>query len=278
VWPAGLPPGTEPPKIGADKIARMTANDVPAFVTEDFMPPPNELKFRVVFIYSEETFENDPVKYWRKFGKKEYDRMEGFINKRKELEAELAQIVSPNDTPEMKLQKIYARVDQLRNLSFETRKSEEEEKRDKLKIPENAADVMKLGYGTGYGITWTFLGLARAAGLDAHGLMISRRSEYFFDEKRMDSKELDSNAVLVKLNGKDLYFDPGAKFVPYALLPWQESGVGGMSEVHIARTVRSDLFLIPQPNYAALRSFFQAVRSGDEQQIVLQPSAVAASH
>jgi hypothetical protein len=26
----------------------------------------------------------------------------------------------------------------------------------------------------------------------------------------MDSNKLDANVVLVKLNGKDLYFDPGA--------------------------------------------------------------------
>jgi hypothetical protein len=37
------------------------------------MPPENELKFRVVFIYSDEDFEMDEAKYWRKFGKKEPD-------------------------------------------------------------------------------------------------------------------------------------------------------------------------------------------------------------
>jgi hypothetical protein len=464
VWPAGLPPGADPPKIGPDKIIRMTATDIPAFVTEDYMPPANELKFSVLFLYSQEDFENDPVKFWRKFGKKEYDHMEGFISKKKELEGDVAQIVSPTDPPEAKLQKIYARVEQIRNLSFETPKTEEEEKRDKLKFPDNAAELLKLGYGTGYQITWTFLGLARAAGLEAYGLVISRRNEYFFDEKRMNKQELDSNAVLVKVNGKDLYLDPGAKFVPYGLLPWEEAGVRGMkldrdggswmqtglpessasqiqrianlkldddgtlegtvkltftglegwsrrlrlrnednearkksleeelksyvavgmdvdltnqpdwnatepplvaefhvkipgwisgagrralfpvgifaapekgmftradrffavcfdypyqknddvtitlptgwtvssvpqpqdrdlkaaeyvlkvedkkTELHIAREVRSDIFLIPQPKYPALRAFFQAVRSGDEQQIVLQPFAVAAAH
>ncbi len=70
-WPAGLPKGTEPPKEGPDKIVRMTATDVPAFHSEDFMPPESELKFRVVFIYSEDGFEEDQARFWRKFGKKE---------------------------------------------------------------------------------------------------------------------------------------------------------------------------------------------------------------
>jgi hypothetical protein len=46
-WPAGLPAGSEQPKIGPDKIVRMTATDVPAFQEEDFMPPENELRYRV---------------------------------------------------------------------------------------------------------------------------------------------------------------------------------------------------------------------------------------
>jgi hypothetical protein len=46
-WPAGLPAGSEQPKIGLDKIVRMTATDVPAFQEEDFMPPENELRYRV---------------------------------------------------------------------------------------------------------------------------------------------------------------------------------------------------------------------------------------
>jgi Domain of Unknown Function with PDB structure (DUF3857) len=227
-WPAGLPPGTEQPKEGPDKIIRMTATDVPAFQSEDFMPPENELKYRVVFIYSEEDFEMDETKYWRKFGKKENDRMESFIGKKKELEAAVAQIVSPSDAPEVKLQKIYSRVEGLRNLSYEVAKSEEEQKREQLKRSENAVDVLKNGYGYGSDITWTFLGLARAAGFESYGLMLSRRSEYFFNEKRLNKQELDSNAVMVKVDGKELYFDPGSLYVPYAMLPWQELGAKGM--------------------------------------------------
>jgi PHD/YefM family antitoxin component YafN of YafNO toxin-antitoxin module len=227
-WPAGLPLGSEPPKVGPDKVVRMTVTNVPAFQEEDYMPPTSEVKFRVLFIYSEDGFEVDPAKFWKKFGKKENDRMESFLGKKKELEAAVSQVVSAGDTPEVKLRKIYERVEQIRNLSYEARKSEQEEKRDKLKRAENAADVLKNGYGNGVDITWTFMGLARAAGLETYGLMISRRNEYFFNEKRMNKRELDSNAVMVKVDGKEMFFDPGSKFVPYGLLPWEESGVKGM--------------------------------------------------
>jgi hypothetical protein len=227
-WPAGLPVGTEPPKQGPDKIVRLTTGDVPAFQTEDFMPPENELRFRVIFIYSDEDFEPDEARYWKKFGKQQNDHVESFIGKKKDLEAAVSQIVSPGDAPDVKLQKIYARMEQLRNLSYETRKTEQEEKREKMKKVDNAADVLKNGYGSGADITWTFLGLTRAAGLESYGVLLSRRNEYFFNQKRMNKSELDTNAVMVKANGKEMFFDPGSRFVPHGLLPWEETGVTGM--------------------------------------------------
>ena len=44
----------------------------------------------------------------------------------------------------------------------------------------------------------------------------------------MDDKKLDTNVVLVKLNGRDIYCDPGAAFTPFGLLPWSETGVPGL--------------------------------------------------
>jgi hypothetical protein len=226
-WPAGLPVGTSPPVQGSDNMVRMTAQNIPAFQEEEYMPPPDELQYRVNFLYSEDGFESDENKYWKKFGKKQNDRAESFADKRKAMADAVATIVSPSDAPDVKLQKIYDRCQQLRNLSSEPALSAEQFKRDKMKVPDNAEDVWKLGYGFGSQITWLFLGLARAAGLDAHPALVASRYDHFFISKRMNGKELDSNVVLVKLNAKDLFFDPGAAFTPYGLLPWNETGVPG---------------------------------------------------
>jgi hypothetical protein len=43
--------------------------------------------------------------------------VESFIGKRKVMEEAVAQIVTPTDSPEVKLQKIYARIQQIRNTS-----------------------------------------------------------------------------------------------------------------------------------------------------------------
>jgi uncharacterized protein DUF3857 len=223
----GLPEGSAQPKSGGDNIIRLEVSDIPAFQTEDYMPPENELKARVDFTYSEELPERDPTQFWKKRGKKLNDRVESFIGKRKAMEEAVAKIVAPNDPPEVKLQKIYARVQQIRNTSYEV-KSDQQKKREKEKTLSNVEEVWIKGYGDGVQLTWLFLGLARAAGLEAYGVLASDRRNYFFNPNLMDPNKLNSNVVLVKVNGKDLYFDPGAAFTPFGMLMWPETGVTGL--------------------------------------------------
>jgi hypothetical protein len=227
-WPAGLPTGTVPPKQDPDRIVRMTSTNIPAFQAEDHMPPANELKFRVEFVYNQDGFEQSEDKYWKSFGKKQNDRVEGFVSKRKSVEQALPSIIASSDAPETKLRKMYDRCQQFRNLSYEPRRTAEEEKRDKAKPIDNADALWSNGYGSGWDITWLFLAMARAAEFEASPALVASRTEYFFNPKRMNSKELEANVVIVKLNGKDLYFDPGAAYTPYGLLPWGEAGVQGL--------------------------------------------------
>ncbi len=228
IAPAGTPKGTDPAKQGPDGIVRMNSANIPAFQTEDFMPPENELKFRVDFLYNEGAPEMNPDKFWSNYGKKKNGAVESFVGKKKAMEEAVAQIVSPGDSQEVKLRKIYARTQQIRNLSYEPRKSEQEEKHDKMKPETNVEELWKNGYGNGWNITWLFLGLARAAGFEAYPCIVSSRSEYFFGKQRLNSSELNANVVLVKLDGKEMYFDPGAKNTPFGILPWMETGVAGL--------------------------------------------------
>jgi Domain of Unknown Function with PDB structure (DUF3857) len=223
-----LPPGTADPMQAANHIVNLEVHDVPAFQTEDYMPPENELKARVDFIYSEDMFEKDPQVYWKKRAKKLNGQLEGFIGKRNAMEQAVSQIVAPGDAPEVKLRKMYARVQQIRNTSYEQEKTQQEQQREKEKAPSNVEDLWKKQYGSGVELTWLFLGLARAAGFDASGVWVADRANYFFSPQTMDGRRLDANVVLVKLNGNDLYFDPGAEFVSFGMLPWVETGVGGL--------------------------------------------------
>lgn len=221
-----LPSGTVAPAQGADHIIRMEANNIPAFEIEDYMPPPNELKSRVDFIYEQGVLENNQAAFWKNFGKRQNGYVESFVGKHKAMEDAVRQIVSANDSQDLKLRKIYDRVQQVRNTSLEPRKTDQEIKREKQ--AENVEEVWKRGYGTGYQLTWLFLALARTAGFEAYGCLVSGRREYFFVPQMMQSHKLNDNVVLVKLNGKDLYLDPGGPFTPFGLLAWAETGVVGL--------------------------------------------------
>lgn len=226
VWQL-LPEGTPPPTREGDMI-RLEVKDIPAFQEEDYMPPPDELKAKVNFIYESDNLENQPEKFWKKEGKKNYDRVEGFVNKKKPMEQAVAGIVAPTDDAGTKLKKMYERVQQLRNTSFEEEKSEKELKREKQKANNNVEDVWKNQYGTGEELTWLFLGLVRAAGFQAYPVLVSKRNQYFFNASLMNPAQLDDTVVLVKSGGQDLFFDPGTEFTPYGYLPWAETWVTGL--------------------------------------------------
>ncbi len=225
-WPMGLPPGTPAP-IRQGNVIRLETQNVQAFQSEDYMPPENQLKMRIDFVYTQGST-TDPEKFWQSEGKLLYGLIEEFAGKRKAMEAAVSQIISPNDLPDQKLQKIYSRVQQIRNLSFESEKTNQEQKRENLKDVGNVEDVWKRGYGGGNEINWLFLALARAAGFEAYPVLASGRNEYIFDPKMMNARQLNSTLVLVKLNGMDFYADPGTALAPYGLLPWPETQVMGL--------------------------------------------------
>jgi len=223
-WPSGLPADTAPPKDQRGRI-RLETHDVPAFIVEDEMPPEDELKYRVDFIYYSDPPGTDADEYWKKFAKERFRDVDDFVDERRSMEQAVAQIVQPGDSDELKLQKIYARTQQIRNRSFERQKTDQEIKRENLKEAHNVTDVWKRGYGDGLQVNWLFLALVRAAGLQADPLYVSTRDRYFFNRRMMNPGQLNTNAVVVRLQDREVYFDPGSVFVPYGVLPWYETGV-----------------------------------------------------
>lgn len=223
-----LPPGAPQPTAGKDKIIRLDISNVPALEVEDFMPPRGEVEAHVEFIYHEGPIETEPDKFWTKTGKNLNDELEKFIGKRGAMQSAVAQIISPSDPPEVKLQKIYARVQQFRDTSYEKQKTEQEEKHDKEKTSNNVEELWKRGYGNGQQLTWLYVALVRAAGFEAYGAWTAGRNRYFFDPKSMNARRLNANVAVVVVDGKDRFFDPGDAFAPFGMLQWQETAVSAL--------------------------------------------------
>jgi uncharacterized protein DUF3857 len=207
-----------------DGIIRLEIQNVPAFVEEEFMPPSNDLKARVDFVYRRFFRENTEA-YWKEFSKGVNDGLEKFSGGRKEIERAANEITLPSDAPEVKLQKIYSRVQQLRNTSFETAKTDKEWKEENKKPPEHVDDILKRGFGDRRQINWLFLALARAAGLEAWPLLVSRRDENSFNPDLKDASGLHDTAILVRIGFQHLFMDPGTPYAPPGVLPWPKAGV-----------------------------------------------------
>lgn len=222
-WPNGMPEGTANPAKKGDRV-RLETHDVPAFVIEELMPPENALKYRVDFIYSDEdTFAKDADSYWKRVAKDSFHDVEKFIGRRKAMERAVAEIVQPDDSPETKLRKIYARVQRMNNETYEREKTEEEIKRAHRDDVHNVEDVWARGSGSAAQLNYLFTALARAAGMQATIALIATRDQYIFDARVMNAYQLNSNLVIASVSGQDRFLDPGVPFTPFGLLPWYET-------------------------------------------------------
>ena len=201
--------------------------NVPAFQTEAQMPPEGNFKPTVRFFYVPPDI-NSQEKYWQEWGKLLYDYYDKVIGNRKEIRDAAMEAIGNETDPEKKLRKLYERAQQIRNLSYERQRNQQERKKEKLKENANLGDLIKRGYGDSDDITTFFVGMARAAGFNAQILWVSNRSDAFFSPKVLNIYALGGRAAVVKLNGNDVYLQPGVRFCPYGLMRWANTSTEAM--------------------------------------------------
>jgi transglutaminase-like putative cysteine protease len=206
----------------------LEVENIPPYEEEDYMPPDNVVKSHIHFFYSQLDRVPQPEEFWKLMGQAWYQTVEDFIGNRKGIRQAVASIISPSDSDEEKLRKIYRRVAQIRNLTYEPSKTEMEEKREKLKENTNVEQVLERGYGYRSEINRLFVAFARAAGFEAGVVRLCERDTNFFQPNLQDARQLDGEIAAVKLGGTERYFDPGTPFTPFGLLAWQKTNVRGI--------------------------------------------------
>ena len=144
--------------------------------------------------------------------------MDRFIDKKNALQSVVGQTVAANDTPEAKLQKLYARVQSVHNTSYDVEKTGQEEKREKQKPLNNVDDLLKRGSANGQELTYLMVGLARAAGFESSMVYVAPRSNSPFYPQMQDERQLSAEIVWVRVNNQDVYLDPASQFYPYGCL------------------------------------------------------------
>lgn len=212
------------PSWQSDGTVRLETANVPALEREDYMPPESMLTSRV-HLYYEVGFLGS---YWGDWGKTRAQMAEKYLDKTKFLEREANLIAPPSEAPESRLRKLYARVQQIRNINDEDNKTDKELRHENLADNKNAEDIYRHGYGYWNEINFLFTALARAAGFDASIVEGTSRDSGLFDNTVLDATQLNSIVVQVRLNGKKLYLDPATRYCPFGFLPWYETGTGGV--------------------------------------------------
>src|SRR5579863_284674 len=216
------------PQKQKDGSMVMDVNDIAGLPDEEYMLPEDELRGHVEFIYTNEDHPADAKAYWNRVAKTRFDIEEKFIGKRAAIRQVVDQTVTPTDSSDAKLRKLYSRAQQIHNWQDDQEKTSQESNREKLKDNSNSEDVLKHGYGSGKDINLFFAALAQAAGFESSLVWLSPRDRSLFHMEMQDSKELAAEIVWVKAGDKEYYLDPATSLCPFDILPWTETSVTSM--------------------------------------------------
>jgi hypothetical protein len=201
--------------------------NVPAFEPEAFMPPENNFKPTVIF-FTGRVGKVDVDKEWLDLGKQYYEVYERYMAADKGVKEAALKAIGSETEPGMKLRKIYERVQQLRNLTFERIRTPEERKAEHIQRNNNVGEVLAHGYGTFEDLTLLFVAMARSAGMDASPVMVPDRRRRFFVRDWTSQRQIDSIIAAVSLNGKDMYLEPGTRFCPYGFVRWNHTVIDAL--------------------------------------------------
>jgi hypothetical protein len=208
-------------------VLKMDVESVSPFEAEEQMPPEESYKLQMRFFYTT-PFMSSPSAFWFQTGTWWSRGIDYYVGDHKEIKGAAEEAIGGQTDPEKKLRKLYARAQQVRNLSYERHRTEKEQKQEELKDNKDALDVLRHGYGDRNSITRFFVALARGSGFTASVVFVSSRESRLFDREVLSFGQLDSEIALVKLNGKSVFLDPGTRFCPYGMLRWMRSGTAAM--------------------------------------------------
>lgn len=253
-WAPILPEGTklqqtQLPAVGGrsgQTVFDLAVHDIAPQPEEEFMPPISSFTYRVAFYY---TPFRTPAEYWKNevaFWNKKQDR---FIGPGPAVRTAAQDLTFGATTPDAKLRKLYAAVEQLENTDFTRQRSDQEEKAAGLRETHNTDDVLTRKRGSSDQLAELFIAMARASGFRAQPMLVTNRDRRIFFPGYLSFNQLDDVVAIVNVDGKDLFFDPGSRFCSYGHLAWKHTMAGGVRQADNGAVIATT----PQEAYTASR-------------------------
>jgi len=213
---------------GPVQYFELAVKDVPPQVKEAYMPPIASYSYRVLFNF---TAEQTAAEWWKDEGKDWSKRLNSFANPNSELKEATQKLIAGATTQDEKLQKIYAAVMALDNTHYTRAHEKREDKAEGEGKVKTAADVLSRERGSASQITQLFVGMARAAGMKAYFMLVPDRSLELFTPGWLSFQQFDDLIAIVNVDGKEVFFDPGARYCAYGHLAWEHTFIRGLRQV-----------------------------------------------
>jgi hypothetical protein len=210
----------------ANQYFELTVKDIAPQPREEHMPPIDSYSYRVLFNF---TAEHTAAEWWKEQGKDWSKRADSFAAPNSDLRAATETVVAGAATDDERLKNIYAAVMALENTRYTRERDQREDKAEGERI-KTASDVLSHKRGTPYQLTELFVGMARAAGFKAYLMRVPDRGDHLFTPSWLNMGQLNDMVAIVNVGGKEMFFDPGWRYVSYGHLAWEHTLVRGLRE------------------------------------------------
>jgi hypothetical protein len=205
----------------------LEVKNIPALVSEPYMPPRDTVRYRVEFYY---VIQGKPEEFWKDEGKYWSKDVESFVGRKNGVDQAVAVATNGANSPEEKVRKIYEAVSKLDNWNYQPEREAQEDKTLGIKTNHGAEDVLRQHGGRHDDLNRLLVAMARGAGLPASMMWVPSRDRNLFQPELLSAGQLTAEIAIVQLNGKDVFLDPGTKFCPYGMIDWRYSQVRGIRQ------------------------------------------------
>jgi hypothetical protein len=229
---SSLPGGVSAIKIkqGEEQTYTIDLANVLPVPDEPEMPPLSSLVQKVVFYTDLPDTIRNAQDFWDRYGTFWSRDIDEFIGPPSKLAPAAAEITAGVSTPEEKLRKLYAAVQQMENTNFSRERSARENKVIGVSDPKSVRDVLQQKRGDDLQLTLLFVGLARAAGMKAYIMAVANRDTSHFEPQQTTFSQLNDDVAVVELNNQEILLDPAEPLCPFGQLLWPHSNSGGLRQ------------------------------------------------
>ncbi len=196
-----------------------SVNSRPAYKPEPFSPPEYQQRAWMLQYYTQSEL-SSPEIFWGRYGRQQWEWFDPYTRPDKEALALAGQIVSDATSETERVRRLVGWIQR----DFRIVRSDDPDSLRAAGLRKNGSlrDAVRQKGGTRWDADMVFAGLARSLGLQTRLMRVPSRRHLFFDRNMMNEVFLSSYQIGVRVDGQWRSFEPGGRFLPWDMGPWDE--------------------------------------------------------